>query len=190
MKLTLLRHGETEGSRNGLYYGAANIPVLPESLEELKKRAAAGVYPTGKRYYTSGMLRAEQTLRAIYGDVPFTVLPGLREMDFGDFEMRPYDGDLEHDPSFRAWAQDAEHNVCPHGESAPQVLARSLEAIAPVLASGEDAVCVIHGGVIAGFMMTWFGGLRVDWYRQAGTGYQVTFSGGVPTGWLPIPEGK
>ena len=27
MKLTLLRHGETEGSRNGLYYGAANIPV-------------------------------------------------------------------------------------------------------------------------------------------------------------------
>ena len=35
MKLTLLRHGETEGSRNGLYYGAANIPVLPESLDEL-----------------------------------------------------------------------------------------------------------------------------------------------------------
>ena len=51
-------------------------------------------------------------------------------------------------------------------------------------------MCVIHGGVIAGFMMTWFGGLRVDWYRQAGTGYQVTFAGGVPTGWLPIPEDK
>ncbi len=188
MKLTLLRHGETEGSRNGLYYGAANIPVLPESLEELKKRAAAGVYPTGKRYYTSGMLRAEQTLRAIYGDVPFTVLPGLREMDFGDFEMRPYDGDLEHDPSFRAWAQDAEHNVCPHGESAPQVLARSLEAIAPVLASGEDAVCVIHGGVTSGLMMRWFGGTRYDYDPLPGTGYQVTVTGGKPVSYKKIPK--
>ena len=35
MKLYLLRHGQTEGSLRDLYYGAANIPVLPESLEEL-----------------------------------------------------------------------------------------------------------------------------------------------------------
>ena len=33
MKLTLLRHGETEGSSNGLYYGAANITELRESQE-------------------------------------------------------------------------------------------------------------------------------------------------------------
>lgn len=188
MKLTLLRHGETEGSRNNLYYGAADIPVLPESLEELSKRAAGGVYPTGKSYYTSGMLRAEQTLRAIYGDVPFTVLPGLREMDFGDFEMRPYTGDLENDPAFRAWAEDGEHNVCPNGESAPQVLARSLEAIGPVLAAGEDAVCVIHGGVTSGLMMHWFGGTRYDYNPRPGTGYQVTVAGGRPVSYEKIPK--
>ena len=180
MKLTLLRHGETEGSRNGLYYGAADIPVLPESLEELKKRAAAGVYPTGKRYYTSGMLRAEQTLRAIYGDVPFTVLPGLREMDFGDFEMRAYAGDLEHDPQFIVWCEDSEHNMCPNGESAPQVLARNLAAIQTVIDPGEDAVCVIHGGVTSGLMMHWFGGTRYDWSPLPGTGFQITFDGGKP----------
>ena len=33
MKLTLIRHGETEGSRRDLYYGAADIPVLPDSLK-------------------------------------------------------------------------------------------------------------------------------------------------------------
>ena len=188
MKLTLLRHAQTEGSLRNLYYGAADIPVLPESLEELKKRAAGGVYPTGKSYYTSGMLRAEQTLRAIYGDVPFTVLPGLREMDFGDFEMRPYTGDLENDPAFRAWAEDGEHNVCPNGESAPQVLARSLEAIGPVLAAGEDAVCVIHGGVTAGLMMTWFGGGRYDYSVKPGTGFTVTFENGRPVSYIRVPE--
>ena len=110
-------------------------------------------------------------------------------MDFGDFEMRSYE-ELKDDPAFLRWMTDSEHNPCPNGESAPQTMARNLAAMETVLAAGEDAVCVIHGGVIAGFMMTWFGGLRVDWYRQAGTGYQVTFSGGVPTGWLPIPEDK
>ena len=43
MKLTLLRHGDTEGSRNDLYYGAADIPVLPDSRETLAQRAKTGV---------------------------------------------------------------------------------------------------------------------------------------------------
>ena len=89
MKLTLLRHAQTEGSLRNLYYGAADIPALPESLSELHRRA--GDYPTAQRYYTSGMLRTEQTLAAIYGSVPHTRLPGLREMDFGDFEMKSYE---------------------------------------------------------------------------------------------------
>ena len=100
MKLTLLRHGETEGSQKNLYYGAADIPALPKSLEALQQKALTGVYPTAEHYYVSGMTRTIQTLRAIYGDVAYTVLPGLREMDFGDFEMRAYAGDLEHDPQF------------------------------------------------------------------------------------------
>ena len=187
MILTMVRHAQTDGSRRELYYGASDIPALPESPAELHENANR--YPTAPRYYTSGLLRTEQTLRALYGDVPHTALPGLREMDFGDFEMRSYE-ELKDDPAFRQWMSDSEHNPCPNGESAPQTMARNLAAIGTVLASDEDAVCVIHGGVIAGFMMTWFGGLRVDWYRQAGTGYQVTFAGGVPTGWLPIPEDK
>ena len=88
MKLTLLRHGETDGSRRDLYYGAADIPALPESLAALHENAA--VYPRAKRYYTSGLLRTEQTLEAIYGPVAHQQLPGLREMDFGDFEMKSY----------------------------------------------------------------------------------------------------
>ncbi len=114
MKLYLLRHGQTEGSLRNLYYGAANIPVLPESLEELHAAAQRGVYPKAQRYYTSGLLRTEQTLAAIYGDVPHTQLPGLREMDFGDFEMHSYE-ELKDWPSYQKWIEDVEHNPCPNG---------------------------------------------------------------------------
>ena len=85
MKLTLLRHGETEGSQKNLYYGAADIPALPKSLEALQQKALTGVYPTAEHYYVSGMTRTIQTLRAIYGDVAYTVLPGLRGDGFRRF---------------------------------------------------------------------------------------------------------
>ena len=50
MKLTLLRHGETEGSQKNLYYGAADIPALLKSLEALQQKALTGVYPTAEHY--------------------------------------------------------------------------------------------------------------------------------------------
>ena len=115
MKLTLLRHGETDGSRRDLYYGAADIPALPESLAAL-------------------------------------------------------------------------HNPCPNGESAPQVLARNRAAMDRVLAAGEDAVCVIHGGVTAGLMMTWFGGGRYDYSVKPGTGFTVTFENGRPVSYIRVPK--
>ena len=69
MKLTLLRHGITEGNRRRLYYGSTDLPLLQEGWEALEDLRAQGGYPTATRYYTSGMIRTEQTLLALYGPV-------------------------------------------------------------------------------------------------------------------------
>lgn len=61
MKLTLIRHGMTRGNMLHIYYGSTDLPILPESYAELEARAKTGFYPTAERYYTSGMLRAEQS---------------------------------------------------------------------------------------------------------------------------------
>ena len=102
MKLTLIRHGMTRGNMLRIYYGSTDLPILPESFTELEARAKTGFYPTAERYYTSGMLRAEQSFRAIYGDTPHSVLYGMREADFGDFEMRNY-AELKDDPAYIKW---------------------------------------------------------------------------------------
>ena len=187
MKLTLIRHGMTYGNKYGLYYGATDLPLLAEGVEELRQRKLTHRYPTAPRYYTSPLQRTQQTLREVYGDVDFTVADGLREMNFGAFEMRTVE-DLSKDPDFVAWNRDVVHNLCPGGESFVGVHARALEAMAAILAADEDAVCVIHGGVIATLMFTWFPGKAFDdWMIQPGTGWQVTVEGGKPVDYVPVP---
>ena len=175
MKLTLLRHAQTEGSLRNLYYGAADIPALPESLAELHRRA--GDYPTAQRYYTSGMLRTEQTLAAIYGNVPHTRLPGLREMDFGDFEMKSYE-ELKDTPAYQQWLSgDNEANPAPGGESGVQMKERAWEAFSELR---EDTVVVTHGGVIAAIMERLFpqeGKNRYQWQPAPGGGYVLDGGG-------------
>ena len=188
MKLTLIRHGITQGNKEGLYYGATDLPLLDEGVAELQRRKLEFVYPAAQRYYTSTLQRTQQTLRELYGEVEFTPVSGLREMNFGIFEMRAA-GDLRQDPQVVAWQQgDVIHQRCPGGESFGDVHVRALEAITPILASDEDTVCVVHGGVIGCLMVTWFPEKSFEaWMPHPGTGWQVTVENGKPVSYVPAP---
>lgn len=187
MKLILIRHGETIGNRNRLYYGSTDLPLLPESIRQLQ--AQRGRYPQAARYYTSGMRRTEETLLALYGPVPHDILPGLREIDFGDFEMHTYE-ELKDWPSYQSWITgDPEANLCPNGESGLSVTARAMAALEPLLQADLDAVCITHGGVIGGLLSAWFPGTnRFDWTPTPGAGFAVQFADGKPQSAEPIPE--
>lgn len=184
MKLFLLRHGLTEANERRLYYGRTDLPLSEAGWAALRACAAP---PAVTRYFTSGLLRTEQTLEILCGSVPHTALPGLREMDFGAFEMKSY-SELKDDPDFRRWcAGDNEANRCPGGESANEVTQRALAALAPILADGSDTLCVTHGGVIAGVLAHWFGGNRFDWTPQPGCGYCVEAENSAPRTVSPFP---
>ena len=190
MKLTLIRHGLTEGNIRRLYYGAMDLPLLPDGIEALHALRDGGGYPEAERYFTSGMTRTEQTFAALYGDRPHGTLPGMQEMRFGEFEGKTY-ADLKDDPAFRAWCSgDYENNVCPGGESWNGLTDRALQALAPILAQEKDTVIVAHGGVIGGLMYRWFPGMphRFVWTPDPGHGYQITFEDGKPVSYCTIPE--
>lgn len=192
MKITLIRHGETEGNVKRLYYGASDLPILPESEQKLRDAAAKGAYPSFPRYYTSGMLRAEQTFRAIYGDTPHGVLRDMREIDFGRFEMRPYE-ELKNDPEYIEWITgDFEKNVCPGGESGEIVTERAYKALMGVVNEGEDALIITHGGVIGGVLSKLFP-CEEGRYRftpEPGCGYTVEFEEGKPVGLFEFNAGR
>lgn len=183
MTLYLIRHGKTEASEKHLYCGSTDLPLSPAGIRELAEYSEAGIYPPLRdcEIYTSGMLRADETLRRIYGQVERTVLPSLREMDFGKFEMHGYD-ELKDDGDYIEWISgDNERNRCPGGESGEETSQRAISALNELLAAGKNALAVSHGGPIAAIMAHLFPEEeknRYQWQPKPGRGYAIVTDGG------------
>ena len=173
----LIRHGKTPANEAHLYCGSTDLSLSEAGIAELRgKRCDI----TPDRFITSGMKRAEQTLRLLFGDVPFTREPGFREVDFGIFEMKSYE-QLKEDPQYQRWLTgDNEANTPPGGESGADMTRRVLEAYKALEALPGDTVVVTHGGVIAAILASLFpeeGKSRYQWQPKPGCGYAVSRTG-------------
>ena len=170
-RLYLIRHGNTEANLNHRYCGSTDLPLSQPGREALR---TLHYDVSGVRFLTSGMLRAEQTLSILFGDVPHEQRPAFREVDFGIFEMHTYE-ELKDDPAYVDWITgDNMANIPPEGESGNQMLARVLEALPELLE--EDTVLVTHGGVIAAIMEHLFpeeNKSRYQWQPAPGYGYLI-----------------
>lgn len=174
MRIYLIRHGRTEANVRSLYCGSTDVTLSDEGRQELK---AICHDIKNVRFLTSGMNRANETLRLLFGDVPYEVDPRFREVDFGEFEMFTYE-QLKDREDFQTWlAGDNENNVPPGGESGNQMKKRAMEAFSQIR---EDTCVVTHGGVIAGLMGMLFpeeGKNRYQWQPANGHGYCITEHG-------------
>ena len=179
MSIYLIRHGKTVANEQHLYCGSTDLPLSDGGREELHSMR----YDiTPERFVTSGMKRTDETLRILFGNVPFSVDSRFREVNFGDFEMKSYEM-LKDDPSYQAWLTgDNEANTPPGGESGVQMTRRVLEAFREL---PDGTALVTHGGVIAAIMASLFpadGKHRYQWQPRNGHGYEIR--GGT---YRPIP---
>lgn len=192
-RLHLIRHGRTRANAEMLYCGSTDLPLLPEGREALISDRDSACYPAPGEdcaVYTSGMKRTEETLAILYGEVPHEILTGLREIDFGDFEMHSYD-ELKNWESYQQWLSgDNESNCCPNGESGQQMQKRVLETLDALQKQGKDALVVTHGGVIAAIMARLFPKTersRFAWQPAPGRGFTVLFEQGSAVSFQEIP---
>ena len=68
-KIVLIRHGITEGNELRVYYGSTDVSLSERGMRLLREQKAQGMYPESEdaQYFTTGMLRTEQTLEILYG---------------------------------------------------------------------------------------------------------------------------
>ena len=175
MKIMVIRHGKTMANELRLYCGSTDLPLSEAGRAELAQKVVTP--PENCRFYSSPLCRAVQTLELLFGEVEFQRESRFREVDVGIFEMKSYEM-LKDDPAYQTWITgDNQANVPPEGESGNAMAARVMEAFRELIARGENAVLVTHGGVIAALMEGLFpeeNKNRYQWQSANGGGYLLT----------------
>ncbi|MDR2895119.1 MAG: histidine phosphatase family protein [Propionibacteriaceae bacterium] len=149
--LYLVRHGETQWSRQGRYTSVSDVALTADGqaqAEHLRSRLQADDFGL---VLASPRLRAQQTAE-LAGFRPI-IDPDLAEWFYGEFEGLTR-AELDHrSPDWHVWRRDP-----PGGETAAQVEARLTRVVERVQASGVDrAICFSHGHALRVLACAWIG---------------------------------
>lgn len=146
MLIYLLRHGETDYNREKRYQGVSDIPLSERGRAKLIK---AGIEPPA--VYISPFIRTRETAAILFPHAKQIEVPGLREMNFGEFEGRNYI-EMEHDAAYRAWVEGGCEGRCPGGDEDKAAFCRRIcdtfaELVDDALLHDQkELVIVAHGG--------------------------------------------
>jgi broad specificity phosphatase PhoE len=151
-EVVLVRHGETEWSRDGRHTGRTDIP-----LTDLGRRQAAvlGDRLRGRTFVgvmTSPLSRAAETCRLAGLADQAQPDDDLLEWDYGAYEGRRTPEIRAEVPGWTIWRDGA-----PGGESAADVGARADRAIERALAIGGEVVLFAHGHYLRVLAARWLG---------------------------------
>ncbi|MFI6295663.1 histidine phosphatase family protein [Nonomuraea sp. NPDC050790] len=156
-ELLLLRHGETEWSKNGRHTGRTDLPLTTHGEGQ-----AAALAPLVKGgafdlVLVSPARRARRTAE-LAGLTDYEVDPDLWEWDYGGYEGITTATIRETRPGWYLWRDgvipgDAEHP----GESAAQVGARADRVIARAKAADGEVALVAHGHFLRVLAARWLG---------------------------------
>ena len=139
--LWLVRHGETEWSRDRKHTGRTDIPLTPHGEQQAGALGSLlGPRPPAL-VLVSPRLRAQRTAE-LAGLVPCTVDPDVAEWDYGEYEGLTTQEIRQQRPGWTIWTGDP-----PGGETAAQVGARADRVLARVRSAPPhgDVVVVGHG---------------------------------------------
>ncbi|MBI4078863.1 MAG: 2,3-diphosphoglycerate-dependent phosphoglycerate mutase [Candidatus Levybacteria bacterium] len=155
--LVLVRHGQSEWNKKGLWTGLVNAPLSPEGEREAAKAADSIKDIPFNVAFTSKLVRAHQTLdiilKILQKSVPITENEALNERNYGDltgknkWKIKEQYGDEQ----FLKWRRGWDVAI-PNGETLKDVYNRVvpnyLEQIEPIVKAGKNVLVVAHGNSI------------------------------------------
>lgn len=152
----LVRHGETEWNRQGLYQGQVDIPLNETGIAQARNTAEQlGTAGVGfDALYASPLCRARQTAEISAERLGMEIRfdPRLMEIHQGSFEGKKY---VHIMTDFRTLLKNlslpAVHRRAPGGESVAEVAARMAEAAADIARAhpGGRVLIFAHGLALA-----------------------------------------
>lgn len=134
----------------GRIYGRLDPALSPSGCARAEALAAGLRSVRLDAVYASPSRRAQETAAPLAREwgTKVSTHPGLREIDFGEWEGRRVDELEESDPElYRSWMASPTQTRFPGGEDFGELKARVLAALAEIRASVGSAAIVAHAGV-------------------------------------------
>ena len=151
-RIFLVRHGAAEGA-DGIAVGQVDLPLSAAGADTIRRLAATWPGDPPDLLVASDLARAGASaaiLAELWG-LGVEIDPRLREMDFGDWDGRPWREVRAADQEFfRRWMGSWWCLPAPGGESVGDVARRAESWLVEVLDRnpGRSVVAVAHGGTI------------------------------------------
>lgn len=150
-EVVVVRHGQTEWSRDGRHTGRTDLPLLPEGEEQAAALAPALASRDFALVLTSPLERARRTLE-LAGVADAEVDPDLLEWDYGEFEGVTTAQVREERPGWSIW-----HTWVGGGEQPAEVARRADRVIARVREVDGDVLLGGHGHALRYLAARWVG---------------------------------
>ncbi|TDC50482.1 histidine phosphatase family protein [Jiangella ureilytica] len=151
-EIWLVRHGQTEWSRDGKHTGATDLPLTPVG-EEAARSLAARLDGAAFGLVLSSPLQRARVTAELAGFASAELDDDLREWDYGDYEGITTPQIRETDPDWSLWTDGA-----PGGERPKDVETR-VDRVVERLRSfdGEKALVFAHGHILRVLGARWVG---------------------------------
>jgi alpha-ribazole phosphatase len=143
MEIYLIRH-TTPAIATGICYGQADIEVA-ESFEEEAKLIQQQL-PDAINIYSSPLKRCSQLAKHIYPNINIAFADDLKEMDFGEWELQPWD-QIPNDP-LSEWMKDFVNVRVPGGENYLDLYNRTITFYNHIISKSQPAAIFTHSGNI------------------------------------------
>lgn len=154
MRVTFVRHAQSEGNTSGLIDTSTPGPDITELGEEQARAVVDTLgYNNYDAIYASTMVRTQETAQPMsdYLNLPVTVLPGLQEIEAGVFEGTPESEAASGYGQFLgAWALANQLDLrIPGSIDGNEFDARMDAALQTIYDNGDrNAIVYSHGGAI------------------------------------------
>lgn len=156
-RLVLVRHGETEWSRDMRHTGLTDLPLTAKGRDEALRAGRRVAELDLAAVFVSPLARARETCELASLRDRAEVLDDLVERDYGDYEGRTTAEIREERPGWEVW-----HDDVPGGEPLADAGARADRVIARVLEAEGVVAVFAHAHILRILAARWLG-LGPEW---------------------------
>jgi len=151
MYLYLVRHGESVGNAEKLFFGQWDCPLTCKGWQHAWQTADKLRNVMFHQCYASDLRRAWETAEVCLTgrQVSMRKCPELREQFLGELERRTWEEACQHyGTPIQAYLDDWFHSVLPQAESPREMMTRVSRCVEEIIAGGEDTLVVAHNGTL------------------------------------------